>query len=327
MKTLNINNFKELATKRGELVISIYTPTSKQSTDSYQSDKIHFKNEIKAIGAELEREFNMGENEAKRLLQPAHDLLEDFEFWKHNYDMLAYFIIDGEVEMYQLPVKIEKGLHFIGKRPFLLPMIPELNNDGNFYLLLLDLDKIKLYQGSRNNISEIELDAEEVATSFTAEEELDENIKSLQGQGGVGAAGTMYHGHGDGSAEEKKVTILNYFHRMTNMLEPKLNENPLPLYLAGADYLIPIFHEASKYNNLQKGHIHNTNGLSMRELQEKAWALAEGHFEAESKNRKEEFGFKASRNLAISNDRKKLIKAAITGGVDTLLVNTNHKHL
>lgn len=326
MNTLNIEKFKELANKTGGLFISIYTPTSKQSTDSYKTDKIYFKNELKEITAELENNFEMEAAEVRKLLQPAWDLLEDYEFWKFNSEMLAYFLINGEEELYHLSKPLAKSQHFISNRPLLLPMISELNDDGNYYLLLLDLEKIKLFKGSRNLIKEIPLDPVEIATSFTAEEELDENIHSLQGQG-VGAGGAIFHGHGEGSAEEKKVSILNYFHRMTNMLEPKLNENPLPLFLAGVDYLIPIFHEASKYTKLQKGHLSSIHGLSVRELQEKGWELARGYFTKESKDRKEDFGFKISRKLAISNDRKRLIKAAITGGVDTLLVNNKHEHL
>src|SRR5690606_9253326 len=59
----------------------------------------------------------------------------------------------------------------------------------------------------------------------------------------------------------------------------------------------------------------------------KAWELAEDHFLEEKNKRKDEFGFRASRNLAISKEPERLIKAAITGGVDTLLINRNHKHL
>jgi hypothetical protein len=329
MKTFSEKQFKELANKTGELVISIYIPTSKQSTDSYHTDKTHFKNKLKTIGADLESQYNLEEEEIRKLLQPAQDLLEDYEFWKFNLDTLAYFIIDGKVEMYRLPIKIDEGNYFIGKRPYLLPIIPELNQDGKFYLLYLDLNRIRLYQGSRNTVREIELDPEEVAVSFIEEEKRDENQESLQGQGGIGNAGAMFHGHGGGSGEDKKVTILNYFHRMTEMLEPKLYEEPLPLFLAGVDYLIPLFHQASKYNHLKKGHISGThNGIEQRGLQEKAWALAKEHFAAEMRSRKEDFDFKASRKLAIYNDKPKLIKAAITGGVDTLWVNNNHqKHL
>lgn len=326
MKNLSEKQFKELANKTGELVISIYIPTSKQSTDSYQTDKTHFKNMLKEVGADLESNYNLEEEEIRKILQPGQNLIEDYEFWKYSLDMLAYFIIDGKVERYRLPIKQKEETYFIGKRPYLLPLIPELHSDGRFYLLYLDLNRIRLYQGSRNDIREIELDPEEVAVSLIEEEKRDENQQSLQGQGGVGNAGAMFHGHGEGSGEDKKTTILNYFHRMTEMLEPKLYEDPLPLFLAGVDYLIPLFHQASKYTHLKKGHISGThNGIEQRGLKEKAWAVAEGHFVKERESRKEAFDFKASRNLAIFNDKQKLIKAAVTGGVDTLWVNNNHR--
>src|SRR5690606_5830845 len=135
--------------------------------DGYHSDKIHLKNELKQIGSEL----NLDVEIKNQLLKPAHDLLDDYDFWKYNSDMLALFIIDGHMEIYQLSVKLDNSTHFIGKRPFLLPLIPELSKDGNYYLLLLDLIKIRLYEGSRNHIRELKLDPEAVALSFAAEEE------------------------------------------------------------------------------------------------------------------------------------------------------------
>lgn len=320
---MTMREFRELANSSGDRVISIYIPTSKQSTDGYQADKIHLKNELK----DIVKESDMDVEEVKKLVKPAQDLLDNYDFWKHNSDMLALFLIDGEMEFYRLPVKIEKSRHFIGKKPYLLPLVPELTKDGNFYLLFLDLNRIRLYQGSRNSIKEIELDPEEIAVSFREEEELDEKIEHLQGQGGVGQAGVMYHGHGGGTDEERKVIIQNYFHRMTNMLEPKLNENPLPLYLAGEASLMPLFHEASKYTHLKKGHLPNITGLAERELRQKAWELARKEFEKEWQTRKSDVEFKLSRNLAIVDDNEKLIKASVTGIVDTLWVQSDHPYL
>lgn len=328
METFNEEMFLKLAGKTDDLVISIYTPTSKQSTDSYHGDKTTFKNQLKAIGTELEDRFSLREDEIKNLLRPAQELLDDVEFWKHNSDMLAFFISKKEAEYYQLPIKVDKDEYFIGKRPFLLPLLPALNHHERFYLLYLDLNRIRLFEGSRYSLNEVELDPEEIAVSFIEEEKLEEKNRSIQGQGSVGMGGTMFHGHGEGSGEERKVNILNYFHRMTEMLEPKLNQRPLPLFLAGVDYLIPLFHQASKYPNLQEGHVGGAQlAMDMGEFQKKAWAVAEPHFSVERGKRKENFEFRASRKLALSRDPKSLIKAAFTGVVDELFVNSEHKHL
>lgn len=322
MKALNEKQFKELASRTGDIVISIYTPTSKQSTDSYQTDKTHFKNKLKDIGRELQHVHNLEEEHIKKVLKPAQELLDNMDFWQNNDKMLAYFLFDGEAEFFRLSFPINQPMYLVGKRPFMLPMIPELNNDGDFYLLHLDTEKIQLFEGSRNNFKEVELDGDEIPVSY-AEEEANDEFQGIRKRSGGGE----FAAHGEGPGEERKQLVQNYIHRMANKLDKKLNQNPLPLYLAGLDYLIPMFRQASKYSLLQKTHMGRLNGKGRNEIHKKAWELAEGYFLEEKNMRKDEFGFRASRNLAISKEPEKLIKAAITGGVDTLLVSNNHKHL
>lgn len=328
MEIFNRNTFINLSKKKGNPFISIYSPTSRQSSEGYKKDQIHFKNQLQEVAIKLDKDHNIENKEIKNLLSPAYELLDDQIFWQNNSDMLACFISSEGMKIIKVPIDLENGQNFIGEKPLLLPMIAELSDDGHYYILLLNLDKILLYEATRNTVQEIILDPEDVAVSFTAEEEEDENQKQLQGQGGSGNAGAMYHGHDGGSDEVKKVTILNYFHRMTNMLEPKLNNNPLPLVLAGVDYLIPIFKEATKYNHLLDGHVSGAYGeKDMMTLHQKSWEVVAPFFEKERVKRKEAFNQKAADGLAISNDELKIIKAALTGGVDTLLVNMNHKHL
>ncbi|GAB2608716.1 baeRF7 domain-containing protein [Belliella aquatica] len=328
MEIFNRNAFINLSKKKGNPFVSIYSPTSRQSSEGYKKDQIHFKNQLQEVTIKLEKDHNIENKEIKNLLSPAFELLDDQTFWQNNSDMLACFISSEGMEVIKVPIDLENGQNFIGEKPLLLPMIPELSDDGHYYILLLNLDKNLLYEATRNTVQEIILDREEVAVSFTTEEKEDENQKQLQGQGGSGNAGAMYHGHDGGSDEVKKVTILNYFHRMTNMLEPKLNNNPLPLVLAGVDYLIPIFKEATKYNHLLDGHVSGAYGeKDMMTLHQKSWEVVAPFFEKERIKRKEAFNQKAADGLAISNDNLKIIKAALTGGIDTLLVNMNHKHL
>ncbi|TVP50098.1 MAG: hypothetical protein EA341_08125 [Mongoliibacter sp.] len=328
MEIFNRNNFINLSKKKANPTITIYSPTSRQSSDGYKKDQINFKNQLKDVKSKLEKEHMMEESDIEKLLSPASELLDNHKFWQNNSDMLACFISEEGMEMIKVPIDLREGQNFIGEKPMLLPMIPELSDDGHYYILLLNLDQIRLYEATRNTVQEIILDPEEVAVSFTAEEEEDENQDQLHGQGGSGNVGAMFHGHDGGSDEVKKVTILNYFHRMTNMLEPKLNQNPLPLVLAGVDYLIPIFNDATKYNHMLKGHVSGAYGeKDMMTLHQKSWEIVAPFFEKEKIKRKENYDQKAADGLAISNDKLKIIKAALTGGVDTLLVNSNHQHL
>ena len=327
MRTLSEQQFKELASRTGDVVISIYTPTSKQSTDSYQTDKTHFKNKLKEIGRELQSVHQLEEEQIKNLLKPAQELLDNLEFWQNSDKMLAYFIFDGAAEFHRLPAPISEPMYLVGKRPFLLPLIPQLNNDGDFYLLHLNTEKIQLFKGSRNTFEEVELNEEEIPLSYAKEEEANDEFQGVRKRQGSLGSGGDFAAHGEGPGEERKQLVQNYVHRLANKLDKKLGQSPLPLYLAGLDYLIPMFRQASRYPLLQQKHMGTLNGKSKQEIHQHAWELAEDHFLEEKNKRKEEFGFRASRNLAISKDPEKLIKTAITGGVDTLLVNKKHRHL
>ncbi len=328
MKIFNKKQFLELSRKSGEPFISLYISVSRMSTDGYHSDKTNLKNQLAKADNILKDRYSLSNKEIESILAPAKELLIDQEFWKFNSSMLAIFLSSGKMDLVQLPQEVKKDICFIGHKPYLLPLIPELNDNGHYYLLLLNLEHIRLYGVTRNVIQEIELNPEEVALSMTDEEERSENKDSLQGQGNVGKAGAMMHGHGKGSDEEKKVTILNYFHRMTNMLEPILNTNPLPLYIAGVEYLGPLFREASKYNHLMEGQVIGAfSEKDIATLHQKSWDIAEPHFLEERIRRNNNFEALQAKNLAIAKHSQTLIKAALTGAVETLMINRDHDYM
>lgn len=325
MKIFDKSQFVELSKRSGFPFISIYTPTSKLSTTAYKEDKTHLKNQLQEIESRLKEEKGFDWKEAENILAPAYALLDNEEFWMHNSDMLAIFLFGGNLEYFQMPLEISQPQHFIGSKPMLLPMIPELADDGHYYLLLLNLDDIHLYEVTRNAIQEI--DEESIASSFTEDEENHRGDKAFQARTG-GSGGSQFHGQSEGSDEERKKRILHFFQRVDNKMVPLLNKNPLPLYLAGVEYLAPIYREANSYGYLKEGKItgaFNHNDIMI--LHAKSWEVAAPYFEQERLERKESFGLYLSRGLAIHNDKLKLIKAALTGGVDTLLVDSDHHHL
>ncbi len=327
MKIFDKNQFLELSQLKDFPVVSIYIPTARMSNNGYQEDIINFKNQLSIAEKELIEKANFTKKDAHAFLENAKHLLEDFEFWQHSSDLLACFISKDNLQTFKLPIDHKEIICRISNQPYLMPLTEELNGNGHYYLLLLNLDRIHLFEATRNVIQEINLDEEEVAVSFTTEEEQDENQKQLHGQGGVGVARPMYHGHGDGSDEEKKVTVLNYFHRMTNMLEPKLNKNPLPLFITGVEYLGPIFREACKYSLLKKGQV--IGGFTVRDmdlLHEKSWELAKEIFDEELKAKKEDFGLLKSKNLAVHAETE-IIKTALTGGVHSLFISKSYPPL
>jgi len=328
MKIFDRNKFVDLSKKSSRPFVSIYLPASRISTDGYKQDKIHLKNQLAQIERQLGEEYQLAAGEIKRLLSPAEELLSDSEFWKYNSDMIACYLYDGQMELFQIPISIQDSSHFVGTKPYLLPLLPEITDNGHYYILVVNLDRIRLYEATRSVIQEVLLNPDEISLSYTHEELQYDNQKELQGQGGVGKAGTMFHGFGEGSDEDRKASILDYFHRMNNELERTLNENPLPLYLAGVDYLIPLYRESSTYTNLQDGYILGSfTEKDMDVLHQRSWELAEPYFAAQRNQLRTSFDLKQAGGMALKDDTETLLKAAFTGAIDTMFISKNHKHI
>lgn len=319
MILFNNDQFNELAQKRANLCVSIYTPTERQSTDGYKASKINFRNALTEARTLLIEQHGLAADAAESFLADGFRLLDDQEFWKYSSDMLAYFIFDGEGEAIKLPLPVESPVCQVGTKPYLLPLIAELNDDGHFYLLALNLKEVALFEVTRSAIQVIYL-PNDMATSYTEEIEDADNQKALQHRSGFGEAGAMFHGQGSGSDEQRKVEILHYYHRLSADIDAVLNRNPLPLLLAGVEYVIPIYKEASTYSYIAEPYLTGSfSADDMLTLSAEAWEVMEPYFAQKRLERKEEYGLFAARGQG-SSDTEAVILTAISGGVDTLFV-------
>ncbi len=81
-----------------------------------------------------------------------------------------------------------------------------------------------------------------------------------------GGSGTIFHGQ-DSSALEKDL-IKQYFRLIDEGLKDILNKHEYPMVLAEVDYLLPIYQEVNKYNNiLNQGIYGNPDDLGPQVLQ------------------------------------------------------------
>jgi hypothetical protein len=131
-----------------------------------------------------------------------------------------------------------------------------------------------------------------------------------------------FHGQGAQSDEEEKKNILRYFHYVDKGLKNELDSMSIPMVLAGVDYLLPIYHEANTYNSLlDEGLEGNPEGLSAKELHQRAWELVEPIFRASQQEAMRQFERLHGKQSGLaSDDLKTVVKAAKYGRVDTLFV-------
>ena len=318
MDIFKIEQLNELLNVKGLHHVTIFSPTSRESTDNYQKDKINFKNQLQQAAAQLSQLYGMSDQEAKKYLQPGYDLLDNPEFWQHGSDGIAYFQSSKGVNIKTLPLEIDEPSTYVGKSFMLRPLIPLLNADGRFYILNLNLKDVRLYEATPSTISEVVL-GDEVPTQlddYMKFLEKEEHIQWRSGHGG--AAGATFHGHG--VTDTEKEDIQQYFHKLSNEVDGILDCDPLPTVLAGVEYLLPMYRDATKYHKYVEETIHGSfTEDDAATLHAKAWEFMAPKFDQERDERFEKYAELANGDWA-SSDTEKVIKAAFTGQVETLFV-------
>ncbi|MEA5571427.1 hypothetical protein [Calothrix sp. UHCC 0171] len=280
MKLFSIDELAILTKAAETNCVSIYMPTYKMSAETLQNP-IRFKNLIKEAEEKL-IEIGLRSQEAKDLLTPIYEL-DEYDFWQHQSDGLAIFVSQNFFSYYTVPIDFQE-LVVVSDRFHLKPLMSMLTGDGNFYILALSQNLVRLFQATRYSVREIEL--EDVPTSIAEALKYDDPEKSLQfhtgtTQGGGGGRTAIFHGQGAGN-DDAKENILRYFHKVNNGLQEFLKNQQYPLVLAGVDYLLPIYKQANSYANLvDEGISGNPDQLKPEELHAQAWQILEPYFEAQ----------------------------------------------
>jgi hypothetical protein len=277
MDIFNKLELRNLMERRDFSCVSIYMPTYRTSPEAKQNP-IRFKNLLK----QMEERLIAGgfrKSAAKDLSANGRALVKDSMFWQYQSDGFAAFLSSNWFRYYRLPVSFEELL-VITDRYHIKPLLPLLANDGRFYILALSLNEVRLFQCSRYNFTEIELgdipgSLDEAIALDEPERQLQFHTKTPQGTGNRAA---IFHGHGAGEEEEKK-SILKFFKQIDQGLQKMLLDDPAPLVLAGVEYLLPIYREASSYPQLmEEGIAGNPGGVKPEILQAEAWKILEPYF-------------------------------------------------
>ncbi|NLE51162.1 MAG: hypothetical protein GX613_07125 [Chloroflexi bacterium] len=324
MDTLSREDLNTLLETHGEWCISIYMPTVRAGQET-QQNSIRFKNMLRAAEERLQK-VGLRSPDAASLLSSAETLVNNADFWRHQSDGLALFIDpQGNMSRYSVPINFSE-LVIVTRRFHLKPLLRLLSGDGRFYVLALSQGDLRLLEGTRHSVSEVDLadvptSLAEALSGEVVERQLQWRGLGRGGQGGrVHTEGGMYHGHGPG--DEEKQRIMRYFQMVDRGLRDLLKGRETPLVLAGVDYLLPMYAEANSYAYLLgEGITGNPETLSAKELHRRAWELVEPVFrqgEADARQRFEQEKGRAD-GLA-SADLKAVLQAAHQGRVAALFV-------
>ncbi len=304
------NDLKTLLAEHRSPCISLFMPAHRGGA---QEDPIRWR---KHLAEAEDRLVQAGWRaaEAKELLAPGRRLVDDGTFWKNQSDGLAFFLAPAFQRLYRLPIVFE-DLVAVGERFHIKPLLPAISSNGRFYVLALSQHGVRLLQGTRDRVSEVDLKGvpkslAEALLTHEAKEPF--SFHGRRAGEGAGSWGGIFHGHGVG-IDDAKDELLHYFQKIDRGLHPLLSAERAPLVLAAVDYLQPIYRQANTYAHLlEQGVAGNPDRLTSKELHDRVWALVQPVFEAEQQRAAAQYRQLAGTEHA-SADLQKVVAAAYAG--------------
>jgi hypothetical protein len=259
------------------------------------------------------------------LLAPVQQLLDDYAFWQHQSAGLALFLSADLFRAYRLPQAFAELL-VVNRRFHLKPLLPLLSGDGQFYVLALSQNHIRLLQCTRHNCTEVELPNvpksrdEALRYNDATERQLQFHTRTAPiAPPGTGERAAIYHGQGVG-IDDVKDNIVEYFRLVDHGLHNLLRNGQAPLVLAGVEYLLPLYKEVTGYAHvIDTGITGNADGLRAEALHALAWPVVEPLFRKDRLDAMERYRRLAGTGRAL-NDLQEVVSAAYYGRVDTLFV-------
>ena len=323
MDILTRAELEQLMHKEQQWCVSIYLPTHRTGREA-QQDPIRLKNLLREAEQHLSAR-GVSTRDAQKTLEPATKFLQDSYFWQHQSDGLAIFLSSNKVRRYRLPLNFEE-LVVVIDHFHIKPLLPLFTGDGQFYVLALSQNQVRLLLGTRYSVSEVDIgqvggSLAEAIPSVNHQMSLQLHTSGSTGEM-TGSGSAIFHGQGSGSDESAKNDLLRYFHLVSDGLTEFLQGDRVPLVLAGVEYLLPIYKEANTYPNLIDTVIKgNPDLLSVDELHKSAWEIIGPLFQAaqeEAVAHYQQLAGQASERVA--DTLEKIVPAAYHGRVETLFV-------
>jgi hypothetical protein len=303
--------------------LSLYQPTHRHHPEN-QQDPIRFRNLVKVLEESLLQRYPT--DEIRPLLDPFLALADDRDFWNHTLDGLAVLGARGMFRVYRLQRPVAE-LVVVADSFHTKPLMRILQSADRYQILGLSRQEIKLFEGNRDALDEIE-PAHGVPRTITEAlgEELTESHQTVASYGGVGGSHSpMHHGHG-GKASEVDSDAERFFRAIDRgILEHHSQPSALPLILATLPEHRHMFHQVS-HNPflLVEGIDIHPDALPIDELRQRAWQVFEPHYLARLAALVEEFGRARSQDLG-HDELARVARAVAVGRVATLLIEADRE--
>ena len=303
--------------------LSLYQSTHRHHPSKRQ-DPLRFKRLVKSLEESLLQAHP--KRDVETLIEPFRKLADDQPFWNRTGDGLAVLGARGFFRVYLLQRPV-RDLAVVADSFHMKPLLRVLQSADRYQILSLSRQQIRLFEGNRDALGEIEL-APGVPRTVTEAlgEEHTEKYQAIFSYGS-GTRGPAMH-HGTGAKKDDVDLDAERFFRAVDraLLEHHSRPSGLPLLLAALPEYHKLFREVSHNSYLMDvGLEANPESLDLEQLRERAWQVVLPQYLARLESLVEEFGTAESKGRG-TGDVAGAARAAFEGRVRILLVDAD-RHL
>ncbi len=300
--------------------LSLYQPTYRHHPEN-QQNPTRFFNLVKELEASLGQKY--GFRETGPLLAPFHALMEDQDFWKSTLDGLAVLRTADLFKVYRLQRPVAE-LAVAADSFHTKPLIRILQSADRFQILGLDRHGIRLFEGNRDTVDEIEPAPGVPRTLVDAlgpERDEPQRMKRVHSATAPGARTR----HGTDVRQDKVANETERFFRAVDRAVEEHHSRPseMPLLLAALPEHHHDFRAVSRNPFLMAEAIDvHPDDLTLEALRERAWQLVQPYYLQRLGDLTERFGT-AMANGQGASDLAEIAVAAAAGRIDTLLIEAD----
>lgn len=240
LETLNEKpeQLMDVLKRRGGMRVSILLPITTEPPQSEQNTSRLKDLHQRALDKLMENGLDL--DNAAVYLQPVEALLKDPKSLLRPAEALVLYIDEGSASLVEIPYAVDSQAK-VGNRFIVKPLLPLLQHDTNYKIACLNRGEIKVYQGTRMGITEV--DVPDMPTALSDVTQFDDPEKSVQhhtaktgsAQGRPGSTPVAeMHGQGlpaDMDASQNK----RFFRDVANAVKKYFANDRSPLVIFGVD--------------------------------------------------------------------------------------------
>jgi hypothetical protein len=298
--------------------LSVYQPTHRSHPDN-QQDPIRFRNLVKSMEESLREKYS--NRDMRPLLEPFKKLAENHEFWNHTLDGLAVLGAPDIFRVYRLQRPVPE-LAVVAESFHLKPLLRILQSAGQYQVLSLTRQEVRLFEGNRDALDEVELSSEVLQMIAQPDtEEKERGVEVWTYRAGSTGAGVRSE---SAKADIVKSETEKFFRTVDRaILENYSRQSEMPLVLAALPEHQAVFRQISHNPFLLPESIDtHPEALSIDELRQQAWQVLEPHYLTRLAGLVEMFSVAKSRELG-TDDLAEIAQSSVAGRVATLLVDAD----